>query len=304
MTTGIIIFVLGIIILLSGSTATDKTSTVNQKTTVNLNDTFYQKYNSEGLTLVRDLENHYLGASVPENFPDRDYFVNFIPSLEEGMSMTYANLFPRIGLTTESPERGSDEYKAQEHFTNLIGVLSSRKSADQDEVYEGSNETQAAEKYGINLFKDEILILTNGFTTWKEEKTRTTSITYGGTRLSSGKGALKTVFGHMNVFPNTETYFSTFDSGTTFITNKRIIFVGNKNRNKTIRMDKIVNVEFFKDGIYVGKENGVSPLITVFELPTDSKEPWSYTQQLTSRIPEVVSYINRVLHNDVVVKAA
>jgi hypothetical protein len=224
--------------------------------------------------------------------------------LEEGMSMTYANLFPRIGLTTESPERGSDEYKAQEHFTNLIGVLSSRKSADQDEVYEGSNETQAAEKYGINLFKDEILILTNGFTTWKEEKTRTTSITYGGTRLSSGKGALKTVFGHMNVFPNKETYFSTFDSGTTFITNKRIIFVGNKNRNKTIRMDKIVNVEFFKDGIYVGKENGVSPLITVFELPTDSKEPWSYTQQLTSRIPEVVSYINRVLHNDVVVKAA
>jgi hypothetical protein len=300
----IIAIIVFVIILLLSLTNTGKTSTVIQESTVNLNDTFYQKYNSEGLTLVRDLENHYLGASVPENFPDRDYFVKFIPSLEEGTLLTFNNLFPIIGITIENPEYGSDDYKAKEHFSNLIGVLSLRKNADQAEVYEGSNETEAAEKHGINLFKDEILILSNCFTTWKEEKTKTTSITYGGTRLNSGKGGLKTVFGHMNIFPNKETYFSTFDSGTTFITNKRIIFVGNKNRNKTIRMDKIVNVEFFKDGIYIGKENGVSPLITVFELSPNPKEPWSYTQQLTSQIPEMVSYINRILHNDVIVKAA
>jgi len=219
------------------------------------------------------------------------------------MSMNFQNLFPLIGLENEKPEYGSDEYKAQQHFQNLIEVLTFRKNADEDEVYEGSNEKQSAEKYGINLFKDEILVLTNGFTTWKEEKTKTTSMSYGGIRMSSGKGGLKAVFGNVQVIPHKQTYFSKFDSGTLFITTKRIIFVGQNKRNKSIRLDRVMNVEIFKDGLYIGKDNGVSPMITFFELPTDKNEPWSYTQQLTSRVPEMASHINRLLHNDVTVKA-
>jgi hypothetical protein len=233
MTTAIVIFVIILFVIFSSNNNEKTTTTTGEK--INLNDTFYQKYNTEGLVLVRDLESHYLGVSVPENFPNLEYFKQFLPSLSEGTAINLINLFPVIGLNIDNPEHGSDEYKAQEHFTNLISILSSRKSADQDEVYEGSGEKEAAEKYGINLHKDEVLILSNGFTTWKEEKTKTTSITYGGVRLSSGKGALKSVFGHMNVIPHKQSYFDTYDTGTTFITNKRIIFVGNKNKNKTIK---------------------------------------------------------------------
>jgi hypothetical protein len=269
-----------------------------------LNHPFYQVYNSEGLTLVRDLEQHYLNGSVPELFPSREYFINFLPSLPQGIGITYENLLPNLGIHSDKNPNGSNEYKAQSHFENLIDVLTFRKSADEDEVFIGSGETEVAEKYGINLFKDEVLVLSNGFTSWKEEKTQTTGVTYGGFRMSVGNGSLKNVLGHVKMIRHKETFFDTYDSGTTFITNKRIIFVGNNKRNKSIRLDKIVNVEFFKDGIYIGKENGVSPMITVPVLSSDNQSPWTYKHQLTSRIPEMAVTINRLLHNDVEVKVS
>jgi hypothetical protein len=218
--------------------------------------------------------------------------------------MNYQNLLPLIGVVDTNSPKGSNSNKAEKHFHNLIEVLVSRKSADQDEVFSGSGEAVVAEEHGINLFNDEILVMSNGFTVWKEEKTVTTGVTYGGVRMSVGKGSLKSIFGHVKLHRHQETFFEVYDFGTTFITNKRIIFVGNNKRNKTIRLDRIVNVEFFKDGIYIGKENGVSPLITVPDLSKSSHEPWTYKYQLTSRIPEMAVTINRLLHNDVKVQVS
>lgn len=304
MSTAITIFVIALVIGMILDSANKQT--INEPSSSKkeeLVDSFYQMYNQEGNKLVRDMEQYYLGISFPENFPSVEYFKEFLPSVTDDMKMTFQNLFPIIGLNTEKPEYGSDEYKAQQHFQNLVEVLTFRKNADQDDVYEGSNEKEAAEKYGINLFKDEILVLTNGFSTWKEEKTKTTSISYGGIRLSSGKGALKTVFGNVSMVRHQQTYFSKFDTGTLFVTTKRIIFVGQNKRNKSIRLDRVMNLEIFEDGFFIGKDNGVSPMITFFELPNNESEPWSYTKQLTSRVPEMVSHINRLLHNDVTVKA-
>jgi hypothetical protein len=268
---------------------------------IKLDDPFYKKYNAEGLALVKDLEKHYLGGSVPENFLTKEYLSKFLLVFDylDDSFITMNLLYTSIGIEKFQPEIGSDEYKAQQHFMNLIVSLSTRKGADEDDTYKGMGEQQAAEEHNINLFQDEVLIKTMYHTTWKEEKTRTTSVSYGGVRMSVGKGALKSVYGHMNITRHQETYFDTFDTGTIHITNKRVIFVGDNNRNKTIRMDRILNVDMFKDGIYLGKENGISPMITFSEYKDNDKEPWSYTQDLISRVPEIATNINRVLHNDV-----
>lgn len=50
------------------------------------------------------------------------------------------------------------------------------------------------------------------------------------------------------------------DSGTVYLTNKRIIFTGNK-KNSNIRLDKILNITPYSDGVEIDKETGKSPTL-------------------------------------------
>lgn len=52
------------------------------------------------------------------------------------------------------------------------------------------------------------------------------------------------------------------DSGTLYLTNKRIIFTGNK-KNSNIRIDKILNFTPYTDGVEIGKETGKSPTLKI-----------------------------------------
>lgn len=50
------------------------------------------------------------------------------------------------------------------------------------------------------------------------------------------------------------------DSGNLYLTNKRIIFIGNK-KNSNIRLEKILNITPYTDGVEIGKETGKTPLL-------------------------------------------
>ncbi|HEX8577705.1 MAG TPA: hypothetical protein VF677_15570 [Flavobacterium sp.] len=52
------------------------------------------------------------------------------------------------------------------------------------------------------------------------------------------------------------------DTGTIYLTNKRIIFTGT-NKNSNIRIDKILNFTPYTDGVEIGKETGKSPMLQI-----------------------------------------
>lgn len=56
------------------------------------------------------------------------------------------------------------------------------------------------------------------------------------------------------------------DSGTLYLTNKRIIFTGIK-KNSNIKLDKILSITPYTDGVEIDKETGKSPLLTLPERP-------------------------------------
>lgn len=56
------------------------------------------------------------------------------------------------------------------------------------------------------------------------------------------------------------------DSGTLYLTNKRIIFTGLK-KNSNIKLDKILNITPYTDGLEIAKETGKSPMLILPERP-------------------------------------
>ena len=52
------------------------------------------------------------------------------------------------------------------------------------------------------------------------------------------------------------------DTGSLYVTNKRIIFTGNK-KNSNIRFDKILSILPYSDGMEVSKETGKSPILQI-----------------------------------------
>lgn len=254
--TFIIVAIVLIVVLVSVGSSKKKTT-----------DTI-QGLNENGLKFVQDIQNKINnGDSLLLNSV---YLKNFNIHLDEKFSLN--QLYEEIFDTKNE--------KTQDFILNQIMILMDRNSAEND-VFECEVENSAN---GVNLFNDELMIK-NWNVTWKERKTTTTGITYGGIRMK-GKGSISGVFGHMNLIKHTKTEFQTLDEGNLYLTSKRLIFVGYNQKNKTIRLDRILNLEVFKDGFYVNKENGDSPMI----VPTT---PSWYDSVSMSK------YISRVLFEDV-----
>lgn len=98
---------------------------------------------------------------------------------------------------------------------------------------------------------------------WLETRTVTQRINYGGPsyRVKIMKGVYYRA-GSAKVQRITSEQLQLIDSGTVYITNKRIIFVGSK-KNSNIQLSKVLSVTPYSDGVGIEKDSGKSPILRV-----------------------------------------
>lgn len=96
---------------------------------------------------------------------------------------------------------------------------------------------------------------------WLEQRRITKRINYGGptARIKIAKGIYYST-GSLAVQRVSEDVWQTIDSGQIYLTNKRLIFMG-KTGNKTIGLNKILDIKPYKNGIDIQKETGKSPFL-------------------------------------------
>ena len=96
---------------------------------------------------------------------------------------------------------------------------------------------------------------------WYEERTRTSRVSYAGvaTSVRIAKGVYLRS-GKFTPAVYSEEYLKLIDTGSIFITNKRIIFVG-EHANKSIPFSKIFGITTYANGIEIEKETGRKPFL-------------------------------------------
>jgi len=112
----------------------------------------------------------------------------------------------------------------------------------------------------INIQKSERLHFST-YVKWLEQRRVTKRINYDGptARIKIAKGIYYRA-GSMGVHRVSEDVLQTIDSGKIYLTNKRLIFMGEKG-NKTIRLNKILDIKPYTNGIDIQKETGKSPFL-------------------------------------------
>jgi hypothetical protein len=112
----------------------------------------------------------------------------------------------------------------------------------------------------INIQKSENLYFRTSVK-WLEQRRVTKRINYGGptARIKIAKGVYYRM-GSVGVQSVSEDVWQTIDSGQLYLTNKRLIFMGGKG-NKTIQLNKILDIKPFKNGVDIQKETGKSPFL-------------------------------------------
>ena len=124
------------------------------------------------------------------------------------------------------------------------------------------NGTLPIRDVNITLPKNENCYITMN-AEWLETRTVTQRINYGGPalRIKIMKGVYYRA-GSVGVQRITSEELTVIDSGTLYITNKRMIFIGNK-RSNNIPINKILSVTPYIDGVGIEKDSGKSPIIRV-----------------------------------------
>jgi hypothetical protein len=112
----------------------------------------------------------------------------------------------------------------------------------------------------INLPKSETLHFTTS-AAWQEQRKVTKRYNYAGptARIKIVKGVYYR-FGSMDVRPQSEDVWQTIDNGSVYLTNKRLIFMGEKG-NKTIPINKILDFTPYSNGVDIQKDSGKSPFL-------------------------------------------
>ncbi len=107
----------------------------------------------------------------------------------------------------------------------------------------------------ITLPKTERCYLQQNNLKWVEQRSVTKRVNYGGitARVKIAKGIYYSA-GSISPSVQKENIWKVIDAGDFYLTNKRIILTGNKTRN--IRLNKILNMEVFKDGLLITKDAG------------------------------------------------
>jgi hypothetical protein len=112
----------------------------------------------------------------------------------------------------------------------------------------------------INLQKSETLHFKTSVN-WLEQRRVTKRINYGGptARIKIMKGVYYRA-GSIGVQRVSEDVWQTIDSGTIYLTSKRLIFMGYKG-NKTITIGKILDFKPYNNGVEIQKDAGKSPFL-------------------------------------------
>jgi hypothetical protein len=112
----------------------------------------------------------------------------------------------------------------------------------------------------INLQKTESLYF-KAAVLWQEQRKITKRYNYSGptARIKIAKGFYYRA-GSISVHPQSEDVWQTIDTGDLYLTNKRLIFMGDKG-NKTIPINKILDFTPYSNGIDIQKDSGKSPFL-------------------------------------------
>jgi hypothetical protein len=112
----------------------------------------------------------------------------------------------------------------------------------------------------INIQKSEVCYLSCA-ASWHESRSVVRRINYGGPalRIKIAKG-LYWRAGSYSVNAQRQDVMQLIDSGTLYLTNKRLIFMGGRG-NKVISLSKVLDFEAYTDGIKIQKESGKDPMI-------------------------------------------
>jgi hypothetical protein len=97
--------------------------------------------------------------------------------------------------------------------------------------------------------------------TWHEMRRVTERIQWGGLKFRAKiyKG-LSFNMGDYAVNPITQDILAPIDSGTVYVTSKRLLFTG-KMKNVSIKLEKILDIKPYKNGVTVEKDSGKSPFL-------------------------------------------
>ena len=118
------------------------------------------------------------------------------------------------------------------------------------------------QEVNINLPKSEKCYFTTE-SDWLENRTVTQRVNYGGPalRIKIMKGVYYRA-GSVAVQRITSDILQEIDHGTLYITNKRIIFTGNR-KNSNIQLSRVLSVTPYSDGVGIEKDSGKSPVLRV-----------------------------------------
>lgn len=114
---------------------------------------------------------------------------------------------------------------------------------------------------GLNLQKNEVCHFLHA-TDWFELRTETRRVNYGGptARIRIVKGIYWSA-GSLGVKRVSRDVMRQIDTGVVYLTNKRILFVGQK-RNMNIRLNRVLDFTPYTDGVEITKDAGRSPVFT------------------------------------------
>lgn len=220
---------------------------------------FYSVYTSNGLQLINHLESLVQDNKTLPYLGYMDLYQKMFNEKPEGLD----GYETAIGIKGyEDLPENTPKHIAGQYFDDLNWILAHRHRNQFEKLYH-YDEAEAKSKFGLNIHSDEVIheYAAKGVD-WFEEKTITTSISYGGYRFNSGGQGMNYTMGSLNVMKNTRNYFAHIDRGSLYVTNKRVIFVGKeKGQNRTIDLDDILEFSLFRDGILLGKANGKKPLV-------------------------------------------
>lgn len=112
----------------------------------------------------------------------------------------------------------------------------------------------------IRLQKNEVCYF-QVYADWFEQRQQTRRINYGGPtmRIKIANG-LYWRTGSLGVKAVKEDVWKHLDSGKLFVTNKRILFMGDS-RNKMIRLNRILDFDAYANGVEIQKDRGRTPFL-------------------------------------------
>jgi hypothetical protein len=115
---------------------------------------------------------------------------------------------------------------------------------------------------GLSLQKNEQCYYTSA-AKWMENRTVTKAVKYSvsSTTFKYYSGTHRT-YGTRTTERITADVIKTIDTGTVYITNKRLIFIGVK-KNSTILLKKVLSITPYTDAVEFEKDSGKSPYICV-----------------------------------------